>query len=375
MAITQIVDLTQTYDQSDTNDLSVAPGVHMISPVETILQNVLRKMPVTAIKNEWIEDEVVSNISALAATISDTTDTTITVTSGHGEERFADAANVNHVIKIDDEYMLVTGRSTDVLTVTRGYLSTTKTTHAADARVVIVAMPEHEGADARNAVATTRTRPSNYLQTFSAVAKVSGVQEQVAKHGGITSEMQYQLMMSFKKLAQELETALIFGKQQAGDGSSSYRLMDGLNGLIDTNRTTDSGSIDADAIEDDIKTIREAGGVPRAILTSYGLAQDIANLYADRIRTEVDTMIGGVAVTAIVNVLAQGAIVVIPHKQLNGEYFMLDTSRLVLGYLRPFFLKQLPEEGDYSRIGIYGDYTLELYNEKSCAYRNGFTDS
>jgi hypothetical protein len=371
-----ITDLMQSYDQSGVNDYTIAEGVHMISPTDTPLQLLLPKVQVGSVKDEWIEDELTGQKTTLAAEIADTVTTQITVASGDGTDKFPpDVDSYNVVIRVDQEYMLVTGESSDALTVTRGYGSTTKATHSAGATVHIISQMEHEGANGKGAVARARIRPSNYVQTFSRTVEVSGVQEAIKKLGGITSEIDYQIMQAMRQIALELEKTLIMGvKAQAGDGSSSFRTMGGLWAVISTNRTSDSGTIDTDAIESDIRTIWDEGGVPRAIVTSGKLAQDLANLYSDRIRTDVLTTIGGVNVTSIVNPLGVGPIAIIPHRMVaDGEYFMLDTSRIALGYLRPFFMKDLADDGDADKRWIGGDYTLELMNEKAHAYRYGFS--
>jgi hypothetical protein len=144
--------------------------------------------------------------------------------------------------------------------------------------------------------------------------------------------------------------------------------------MIATNRTGDSGAIDTTAIEADIRKIWDNGGIPRAIVTSGKLAQDISALYATRISTDVFTTVGGVNVTSIINPLGVGPIAIIPHRLVaDGEYYMLDTTRIALGYLRPFFMKPLANDGDADKRWIGGDYTLELMNEKAHAYRYGFT--
>jgi hypothetical protein len=234
---------------------------------------------------------------------------------------------------------------------------------------------EHEGADGKQAVARARTRPSNYVQTFSRTVEVSGVQEAIKKLGGITSEVDYQIMQAMRQLALELEKTIVMGvKAQVGDGSSSFRTTGGLWSVISTNRTADSGSIDTDAIETDIRSIWDAGGVPRAIVTSGKLAQDISNLYADRIRTDIQTAVGGVNITSIINPLGVGPIAIIPHRMVaDGEYYMLDTVRVFLGYLRPFLMKNLADDGDADKRWIGGDYTIQLMNEKAHAYRYGFS--
>jgi len=371
-----ITELMQTYDQSVTADIWVAEGIHSISPSDTPLQLLLPKVQVSEIKAEWIEDELIPQKSSLAAAITSTTATSITLVAGDaGEKLPPDVNTYNTVIRVDQEYMLVTAVSGDVCTVVRGYGNTTAATHASGATVHIVSQMEHEGANGKKAVTKARTRPSNYVQTFSRTVEISGVQEAIKKLGGITSEVDYQVLKAMRQLALELEKTLIMGvKAQVGDGSSSYRTMGGLWAMIQTNRTSDSGNIDTAAIEEDIRKIWDSGGIPRAIITSGKMAQDIANLYASRIQTDVLTTIGGVNVTSIINPLGVGPIAIIPHRLVaDGEYFMLDTSRIALGYLRPFHMKPLASDGDAEKRWIGGDYTLELMNEKAHAYRYGFS--
>jgi len=367
-----ITELMQSYDQSDTADIWVAEGIHTISPSDTPLQLLLPKIQVSAIAAEWIEDELGALSTVTTEALDDTgpAETGVDVATGMGTLFDTD---VDTIIKIDREYMLVTGVSSDTLTVTRGYASSVVATHDSGAVVHIVSQVEHEGADGKKARAKARTIPSNYVQTFSRTVEVSGVQNAIKKLGGITSEINYQIMVAMKQLALELEKTLIMGvKAQVGDGSSAYRTMGGLSALIAG--TSDSGSIDMTCIEADIKTIWEAGGVPRAIVTTGKLAQDIANLYATRIQTDIFTTVGGVNITSIINPLGVGPIAIIPHRLMAaGEYFVLDTARIALGYLRPFHMEPLSKDGDSEKRLIIGDYTLELMNATAHTCRYGLT--
>ncbi|MFH1741096.1 MAG: DUF5309 family protein [bacterium] len=370
-----IIDLMQTYDQSDTNDYSIADGIHSISPVESLFQRMLPKVPASAIKHEWIEDALIERRSTTAATIANTTDVTFDVAAGDGALVFPDAANVDTTIRVDQEVMLVTGRATDTLTITRGYGSTTKSTHAAGAKIIVISQHEHEGADGKTAIAQARTRPANYLQTLSRTVEVTGVQEAVAKLGGVDSEMNYEIVKAMKELANELEDTIINGVLgQVGNGSSTYRTMGGLWAMISTNRNSSSGHISEEVIEADLKTIWEAGGIASVIVTSGAIAQQITDIYENRVRQDTLFQLGGANITAIVNPLSMGAIAVIPHRFLSCEYYMLDTSKIALGYLRPFFMKDLADDGDADKRWIGGDYTLQLMNEKAHAYRYGFTE-
>jgi len=366
----------QTYDQSVSADIWVAEGIHTIAPSDTPLQLLLPKVQVSEIKAEWLEDELTAQKTSLASAVSSVEATSIAIAVGDGSDKFPPDVDVyNTVIRVGQEYMLVTAKSTDTLTVTRGYGNSTPSTHSSGAVVHIVSQMEHEGANGKKAVARARTRPSNYVQTLSRTVEVSGIQEAIKKLGGITSEVDYQIMQAMRQLALELEKTLIMGvKAQVGNGSSTFRTMGGLWAMITTHRTSDSGNIDSAAIEEDIRNIWDSGGVPRVILTSGKMAQDISSLYATRIQTDVLTTIGGVNVTSIINPLGVGPIAIIPHRLVaDGEYFMLDTARIALGYLRPFHMKPLANDGDSERRWIGGDYTLELMNEKAHAYRHGFS--
>ena len=138
-----ITDLMQSYDQSTVNDYTIAEGIHMISPTDTPLQLLLPKVQVGSAKAEWIEDELTGQATTLAATVASTTETEITAASGDGDDKFPpDVDTYNVVIRVDQEYMLVTGKSGDVLTVTRGYGSTTESTHASGAVVHIISQME-----------------------------------------------------------------------------------------------------------------------------------------------------------------------------------------------------------------------------------------
>jgi len=364
-----ITDLMQSYDMAATADIFIAEGIHNISPSDTPLQLLLPKIQVSSVLAEWIEDALPATTAVLNESGFDDTETDMTVVDGTA---FQDT--VDTIVRVDREYMLVTAVSTHVLTVVRGYGSSVAAAHSTGAIVHIVSQVEYEGASGKISVARTRTRPSNYVQTFSRTVEVSGIQNAIRMLGGNTTELNYQIMVAMKELAIELEKTLLMGvKSQVGDGASTYRTMAGLFALV-TQATSDSGAISAADIEADIKTIWEAGGVPRVILTTGKIAQDIATLYASRIQTDITTTIGGVNITSIINPLGVGPIAIIPHRLMNaGEYFILDTARMALGYVRPFQMQPLSKGGDSEKRLIIGDYTLELMNATAFTSRYGLT--
>jgi hypothetical protein len=367
------IDLVHTYDASDTNAVSVAPGVHNIDPVNNFLQRFLPKVRSGAMLREWIEDTRVKVLTTLASTMSTTNGTTMNVASGDGAAVFpnvgAGTGQVSYLCRIGTEYVLATSASTDAITVTRGYNSSTAATHAANVRIQVIGPVHTEGKDADLAVSTVRTKPNNQIQLFMEPIHVSGQQEAVDKYGGVTSEIDYQTVKAMGMASEHLEMSLFWSTLQ-NHAANTPGLMNGFYNLITTNRTADTGTVDEAAIQADILSIWDEGSVPQIIIAAGKVCQDIAALYSDRIRSDVTVNTGGAQITAVIDVLGGGPIIVMPHRLLEGEYFMLNLNAAALVYLRPFFLKDLADDGDADKRTLIGDYTLELHNEKGHAYRS-----
>jgi len=374
----QVLDLMQTYDMDTVNDQFVADGVHTISPTDTPLQIMFPKMQIANEKAEWIEQSLTAKTTTLAATATATA-TELTVASGAASDLFPGDTTYKVQIRIDNEVFLATANATaSKLTVTPHFGGTTAASHASGAVVHIISEGDIEGADAKKAASPPRTRPSNFVQTFSKVIENSRMQERIKTLGGITSESDHDEFIAMKQIALDLESQILHGVLSdtgsgAGDATNP-RFMKGIFGFLLAAAVTDSGSVDTTAIEADITAIWDAGGVPRAIVCNGTMANDVANLYSDRIRTDVQTQVGGVNITSIINPLGEGPIAIIPHRLMTaGQYFMLDTSRIALGFVDPFFEEEVESEADSAKTRIQGDYTLLMMNTTAHRFRHGFS--
>ncbi len=376
MALTTINQLMQTYHEVNTNKVWWADQIHMLESEvsDNKLQLLLPKVPVDSVTLQLPYDEFPLLKSALTTSVNASIGT-IQITSGDATKMVpTDVATYNIVLKIGQELLLGTSLSggTSTITVTRGHGSSTAAIHANASQVDVISVLVVEGAAGiRAPKATTRTYITNYVQTIDEVVQVTGVQEAVAKYGGITSEIQFQLQKSFVMAQARLEKALLYGISAVGSASAA-REMSGLWKYIATNKTSDSGDIDAVAIEADIRAIWNNGGTPNVLLCSGKMAQDISKIYENRIVTDINTRIGGNAVTAIVNPLAQNMIAIVPHRMIpNGEYFMGDITKVSMAYIRPFFVEQRAYDADAKKIVVVGDYALLLGLEAVWAYRYG----
>jgi len=376
MAITGLI---RTYDQSTAIREDLEDTIAMISPTDTPLFSVLNRQNVSNTKHEWIEDALRSMTANLGASLGkDASVTVMYVGTGQGAARFPVASNYPILVRVGEEMMLVTDRTTNMLTITRDYNSLGATAaHSSNATVEIIYDGSIEGADARSAFAQTRSRPYNVCQVFDATIKVSGSEEAVLKAGIVSGEGDYQAERRLEELKIQVERSLINGTRVDGS-SSTYRAMGGLFHFISTNKTNASGAaVIAANVEADARASFDAGGNPSILMCNSYLAEKITGFYTNRIRTESEAILGGAQIQRIqLPVAGMGELAVLVNRWMpQHEYVILDGSKLFLGVLRPFFMKDLAATGDAEKSQVIGEYTLIVKNEAAHARRYNLATS
>ena len=187
----------------------VSDIIGIISPHETLLLDHLGdpQRSARSTVHEWLEDELLPNSDAVddQAISNATTETSFDVENG-GRFQVGDQI----MLEGKDEVMLVTGISTDTLTVVRGYGGTTAATLADDDIIRILGSAALEGDDAPTARFTSRSRKQNYTQIFTAGVNVSGSQL-AASSIGIDDEMDYQKQQRLRELLRDVENCVING--------------------------------------------------------------------------------------------------------------------------------------------------------------------
>ncbi|TSA53489.1 MAG: hypothetical protein D4R45_05495, partial [Planctomycetaceae bacterium] len=135
----------------------VSDLVGIVSPFETPLLNALGDpmREATSTHHEWLEDELLPNKDAVNdSTFSDpSTDTDFVVDNG---SRFRIGDQIQ--IEGSEELMLVTGISTNTLTIVRGYAGTTAENLADNQAINILGNAAREGAAKPNARFANRSR-------------------------------------------------------------------------------------------------------------------------------------------------------------------------------------------------------------------------
>lgn len=353
----------------------VSDIIGIVSPHETPLLDHLgdAKQAASSTVHEWVEDALVPNTGE----IDDAT-----VTGGDTTFDVADVAvfQVGDLIRPGNstEVMIVTGISSDQLTVSRGYGSTVQATLADGMPLTVLGNAALEGADAPAARFTSRSRKQNYTQIFTASVEVSGSMQASAQHG-ISDEVDYQKQERMRELLRDLENTIINGVAPAsgGEGSSTVRrTMDGIIHSIASNTFAPG-----------------AGGMPSGDAGSLDEALLNAALRAvwDQSSGTIDTIVCGGAQKRRINSFATGARAYLPEDTTFSDMvsvyesdfgvarvllsrwvpadtvLLLDSSRISVLPLqgRSFHYKPLAATGDSVTGQVIGEYTLEFKNENA----------
>ena len=351
----------------------VSDLVAIVSPYETSLLDALGD-PMKEAKSthhEWLEDALLPNKDAVNdSTFSDpAADTDVIVDNG---SRF----RVGDQIQIEgsEELMLVTGISTDTLTVVRGYAGTTAENLADDQVVNILGNAALEGADKPTARFTNRTRTGNYTQIFTAAVEVSGT-DMAASHLGLADEMDYQKQERLRELIRDLENTVINGGQVASNPEGSGTVRRSMNGIIQYLSTNvihdeDTGHpandvLDESAINFMLRQIWEnsSGNVDLIVVNGFQKRKINAFCSANRTFGASDT-----TYTDMVSVYESdfGICRIITSRWMPQDAALfLDSSRVSVLPLtgRSFHFKPLASSGDYECGELIGEYAIELKNE------------
>lgn len=309
-------------------------------------------------KVEWMQDEMLSLTSALAA--SATSDTTeVSVTAGTGD-RFRDGL----VILVDLEYMWVSGVSTDTLTVTRD-IGGTQATHAASAAVEVISNARVEGHASTDGTWVDISAPYNYTEIFQDEVKVSRTQRRIQQYG-IADEFDYQIAKKFKEQLRLVNKAVYRGQGSAGSASAP-RMWYGLKALVTTNTLANSGNaLTQELLEDYVQAAWEYGGAPKSIWCSGHNKRKISSFYQGYVRTSRDEKRGGVTISEVETEFGVMA-VVLDRWCPKDEVYILDDEFVGFLAFDPFKYEPLAKDGDYDKGQVIGEYTFVCKNEKAHA--------
>lgn len=234
-----------------------------------------------------------------------------------------------------------------------------------------------EGDDASAKSVTPTVRLNNRTQISTKTVIVSGTQQSM-NPAGRKDELAYQLSLASLELKRDMEYALCRNDVLATSPRQSRGLVgwvvDNVNrngGTLasysgNTGRTkgTTRGFTEAQ-VKDVLQQIFTAGGEPDTIMMTADKKQTFSTFSGNATRFDKSE---DAKLYASVDVYVSdfGEIKAVPNRfQDANDVFVLQSDKLAVAYLRPFFTKELAATGDAEKRELIVEYTLECRAPKA----------
>jgi len=370
--------LVTTYSDTTPHVRVIADVIKMIDPVDTPLIAALGGLDTArnkfeinqnGYKIEILEDEH-DPLTAVAANTTTITTATLSFT--------VDDASVfqdGHIIKLDDEYMVVSevNLSTELVTVYSRSYGGTNATHGSTAAIEIVGMARLEGDDADYGPIVDITAPYNYTSIFQKALKVSGTQQVIDQYG-IDDEFAYQAAKIVPGRMRLVEKMAFHGVRQAG-AADSPRSAGGLPTFITDNYVNAGGAVAKSDIDNLAELITLDGGNPDLLVLHPSIANDIRSLIDSSSFVRVDQENTQFGMAQITRASTQYGVLRLVESRWcpSDKAWMLDSRKVGYYTLRPFFMKQLAVTGDSVKGEVVGEFSFLVANDKAHGWIYGLT--
>ncbi len=330
----------------------------------------------TETTHSWMEDSLNAN-TATAAEALDDTELTLDVTTGHGA-RFKVGTLFKVARQGSTEVMQVTAISTGVLTIVRGYGSTTAEDHGATTNhtLQIIANPAQEGQDAPADESKVRSKVTNYTQIFQKGINVSHTMRSVLQ-AGVADEYTHQVARRLMEVMRELDSSLVAGIKSASAGSDTvYRSMGGIiefSSQSTGNVTTTAENLTLSVVNTMCKQIWDDGGYPNFILVGGKQKRAISTFDQSARRSVYDTTVAGYVVDKVMTDLGFVLDVIVDPWVPDDVAIVGDINKVKVLPLRNSAMRaeDLAKTGSSFKGHIYGEYTAEFRNAlEAFAYHN-----
>jgi hypothetical protein len=283
---------------------------------------------------------------------------------------------VGDLVRVADELVRVTARSSTTLTVSRGYGGTTRTTHATTTVVTIVSNSFTEGASAPSAYALALSLVTNQCQIFYKSIDITGTRRAVSSHvGDLWAQM---VLKNSKEHVREIERALLHGKIQTATANTTSRAMRGIVDAISTVRYTTTTSLTTARLNTFFKACDTAGGSPNICFIDSTMLQAIHELNLGYVQVDSFDMgagtLGGVRAQRWFSPWGEKYLFLC--RQLGapightGNMLAITAEEVKVCPLngRDMVYEEMAKTGDSDKATLLSEVTLEWGNEKFHGY-------
>jgi hypothetical protein len=367
----------QTYDLATGVKLDVEDVIWLISPFDVPLQGgmgadgrtALSVSNVTEKKIEWLDEQLLTPKTTLAAAVVTTTQTTIQAAAGTGIN-----FQTGDVLQIGTEQVQVTayGTTADYLVISRGFNSTTPVAFVTGETVIGIGSALAEGSDPPAARAVDRVDRFNYTQVFGPVAvQVSGTEQVVQKYGLVGTEFDHQVANRIKEQSIAVEQAILNGIPSAGSATVG-RTMGGFAYYITTNVDSTTTTLTDSAFMAQMQACFDAGGNPDRFVVGSKQKRVISALDSTNIRYQQATNTRGQVVEFYDTDYGRVSII-LDRWALTNQGFLFSREQATLATLRPMQFEMLAKTGDSVKGQVVAERSLRFRRQTHAAYFNALT--
>lgn len=236
-----------------------------------------------------------------------------------------------------------------------------------------------EGDDATAKTVTPTVRLTNRTQISTKTVIVSGSQQEV-NSAGRKDEMAYQISLASFELKRDME----LGLTQNDVSATSPRQSRGLLGFVVDNNSNGGGAFVAASytantgntngtqrafteaqVKSVLQLIFSAGGVPNTIMLPPAAKQTFSSFTGNATRFDKSE---DAKLYASVDVYVSdfGELKAVPNRFMRvRDVFILQSDKLAVAYLRPFFAKELAATGDSEKRELIVEYCMEMRAPKA----------
>ena len=330
----------------------------------------------TQLKHIWPEDQLNPNTGnssddADGILTASGSDTSLNVVAGQGG-RFKIGTLIKDNTRNKTEVMRVTLVSTDTLTLTRDYGSTSVETHAQNFPIMIIAHTKQEDwKPTQEDWTKERTGPYNFLTLFGLGIAITR-RRQAVSHAGVPSEFAHQSAYRLKEIMRQLDSSIINSIRSASEGGAAdYSSMGGLIEFVSAsggNTNSTAEALTPSVLNAMIKQIWDDGGMVAggrlAVIVGGVQKRKISGFDNAYRRMDFDSKIAGYVVERFISDLGFECEIAIDPWVPDDTIIVGDLNRLKVGPLtgEGVALEDIAKTGRLIEAMIGGEYTMEVRN-------------
>ncbi|WP_165072107.1 SU10 major capsid protein [Paludisphaera rhizosphaerae] len=283
------------------------------------------------------------------------------------------------VIRLESEDLLITANdpTTNTITVTRGYASTTAATHADGTKALLVGNSRTGGENEVKGISRIPTPTTQYCQTVQHAYQVSGALQANGNYASsFATPLDRDRMLSIQHVMDDFESSAYYGSG-VGITAGGRPMQKGIQKLLTTNKVTTPTNAAAykstDLIRDTMQACFNGGGNPSILLVSTDFLQAFATWGQAAMRINAGQNVYGTPIDLFEAPFLGGITIVPAPLLLPGTAICLSGPEARIRLKRSMIDKPRGSRGDSFEGDIIMEGAIEIDNEAHHAWVSGVT--